>query len=63
MATVGFPKPSDPVEKVEADGGGDVQRLQAESRRRVWEEDRECLLGVYQELRGIVSVLKAILHK
>lgn len=38
-----------------------MQRLQAESRRRVREEDGERLLGVYQELRGIVPVLKTIL--
>lgn len=46
---------------MEAEGGRDVQRLQAESRGCVREEDGEHLLGVHQELRGIVPVLETIL--
>lgn len=46
---------------MEAEGGRNVQRLQAESRRRVREEDGEHLLGVHQELRGVVPVLETIL--
>lgn len=38
-----------------------MQRLQAESRGGVREEDGERLLGVHQKLRRVVSVLKAIL--
>lgn len=54
-------EPSDPDEEVNAEGGRDVQRLQAESRRREREEDGEHLFGVHQELRRIVPFLKNIL--
>lgn len=54
---------SDPDEEMEAEGGRNVQRLQAESRGCVREEDGEHLLGVQQELRGIVPVLETILDR
>lgn len=53
-----FTAPSDPDEEVEAEGGGDVQRLQAEGGRRVGEQDGEHVLCVHQELRGVVSLLR-----
>lgn len=53
---------SDSDEEVEVEGGRNVQRLQAESRRRVREEDGERLLGVQEELRRIVSVLERVLQ-
>ena len=53
--------PSDSDEELEAERGRDVQRLQAESGGRVREEDGERVLGVDEELRRIVSVLKTTL--
>lgn len=53
---------SHPDKEIQAEWGGNVQRLQAQSRRRVREEDRECLFGVHQELRGVVPVLEIILY-
>lgn len=52
---------SDSVEEVEAERGGDVQRLQAQGRRRVREQDRERVLGVHQELLRIASLLRTVL--
>lgn len=54
---------SDPDEEVEAERGGDVQRLQAESGGRVREEDGERLLGVHQQLRRVVPDLETILDR
>lgn len=53
---------SDSAEEVQTERGRNVQRLQAESRGSVREEDGECLLGVHKKLWGIISVLEAILN-
>lgn len=52
---------SDSDEEVEAEGGGDVQRLQAQGGGGVGEEDREGVFGVDQELRRIVPLLEPVL--
>lgn len=54
-------RPSDSDEEVEAQGGGDVQHLQAEGRRSVGEEDGEGVFGVHQQLKGVASVLETVL--
>ncbi len=55
-------EPSHSDEEVEAQGGRDVQRLQAQGGWRVREEDRESLFCVHEKLRGVVSVLKTTLE-
>lgn len=53
---------SDPDEEVQSEGGRHVDRLQAQSGRRVWEQDREGLFGVHQELWRVISLLEEILE-
>lgn len=52
---------SDLDKKFQAKGGRDVQGFQAQSRRRVREQDGEHVFGIYEELGRIVSLLKTIL--
>lgn len=52
---------SDPDKEFQAEGGRDVQGFQAQSRRRIWEQDREHVLGIYKKLWRIISLLKTIL--
>lgn len=52
---------SDPDKEVQAEGGGDVQGFQAQSRRCVWKQDGERVFGIYKKLWRIISLLKAIL--
>lgn len=53
--------PSHPDKEVQAEGGGDVQGFQAQSRRCVREQDGEHVFGIYKKLWRVVSLLKIIL--
>lgn len=54
-------RPSHPDQEVDAERGGDVQRVQTQSGRRVREQNRVGELGVHQELGGVVPLLETVL--